>query len=91
MEKIVRKLNTTSLNVEMNSKKNIPSNVSIESKGIGIWKDEQTISLTLTSSGTVIVHEGKELFFKAEQLGEIEYYTTEEGSKYVYIKIKKVE
>lgn len=87
----VKKINTESISVEMNSKKNIPSNVSIESKGVGIWNGEPNISLTLTSSGTVIVHECKEMFLREDELGEIEHYTTESGTKYVYIKFKKVE
>lgn len=91
MEKIVRKINTGSIGVEMNSKKNMPSNVSIESKGVGIWNGKPDVSLTLTASGVVIVHECRELFLKANQLGEIEHYTTVDGTEYVSIKIKKVE
>ena len=69
----MKSIKTTSINVEMNSKKNIPSTVSIEAKGVGIWEGEPNISLSLTSSGTVIVHECKEMFLREDELGEIEH------------------
>jgi hypothetical protein len=89
----VKKINTESIEAKMSRKDKIKSTVEIKTQGVGCWNDETPIEVGLTASGTIIVHECKEIFMRADELGELTYVTSDEGVKYVYIsfKAKKVD
>lgn len=87
MKKVsIKNIKTKLIEVELSRMNKIKSSVHITSKGVGCYKREQEISLNLNSSGSVIVHTCKELFMRADELGEIIPYINDEGVKYVTIK-----
>jgi hypothetical protein len=66
----------------------INTSIDVVSHGIGAWKDEKSVGLTITASGVVIPHDCSEIFISTSHIEKIEVEEIN-GSSYTRILFKK--
>jgi len=90
MKEVSKKnIKTSSIEAVMSRKNAIKSTVDIKTVGVGCWEGDAPIDLSLNSSGKIVVHSCKDIFMRADELGEIEHITSEDGTtEYILIHFK---
>ena len=83
MVKLVTKtLKAECIEVSMSATK---EDMSVTINARGLYPFGAKICVTLTANGTVIVHDAKEIFFRACKAGEVETQNTDENIEYTRI------
>jgi len=68
---VTKTVKTERINVNVSTMKNIKLNVDVQSNGLAPFDNEKNIHVSLSASGTVIVHECNEIFMRSDSIKEI--------------------